>query len=184
MKYAFLALVFSIGLNPIANAQPMHVYRCGNEYTNNDADAAKRGCLLMEAKTVSPEGKPSPALVAKPFIVPISPDGHFHMSGTVNGEPAEFMVDTGASMVSVSSAFAGRAGLQGGKPAAFRTANGVIQGRVISGVNVQAGSMLVTGVEVVVGPGDDRLVLLGQSFLHYFEITMDARQMVMRYKGR
>ena len=48
---------------------------------------------------------------------------------------------------------------------------------------VLAGTMEVNGVDVAVGPGDDRLVLLGQSFLKYFEVTMDAKQMVMRYKG-
>jgi aspartyl protease family protein len=106
------------------------------------------------------------------------------MRGTVNGLPALFLVDPGASMVSVSSAFARRAGLQGGTPMAFRTANGRIEGRVISGVDVMAGTMYVTGVDVVVGVADEDQVLLGQSFLRYFEITMDARQMVMKYKGQ
>lgn len=50
------------------------------------------------------------------LVIPRSPDGHFYVKGEINGEPLRFMVDTGASMVVVSDAFADRAGLQGGVP--------------------------------------------------------------------
>ena len=51
-------------------------------------------------------------------------DGHFRLPGTVNGRPVQFLVDTGASLVSVSEAFAREAGLSGGQSATFHTANG------------------------------------------------------------
>ena len=44
------------------------------------------------------------------LVIPRSPDGHFYVKGEINGEPLRFMVDTGASMVVVSDAFAERAG--------------------------------------------------------------------------
>jgi aspartyl protease family protein len=51
-------------------------------------------------------------------------DGHFRVEGAVNGQPVTFLVDTGASMVGVTEPLAERAGLDGGEPVRFRTANG------------------------------------------------------------
>ena len=48
--------------------------------------------------------------------------------GTINGRVAKFMVDTGASVVSVSEPFAQQAGIVGGTPTTFHTANGPQRG--------------------------------------------------------
>jgi aspartyl protease family protein len=91
-------------------------------------------------------------------------------------------VDTGATFVGISDDLARRANLQGGAPVQFQTANGVQASRVVEGVNVMAGPLGVpNGVKVAVGTiglGND--VLLGQSFLSHFEITMNGKQMVIR----
>jgi aspartyl protease family protein len=44
-------------------------------------------------------------------------DGHFRVKGYVNDQPVTFMVDTGATSVSVTDALAERAGLEGGESA-------------------------------------------------------------------
>ena len=109
-------------------------------------------------------------------------DGHFRLPGTVNGRPVQFLVDTGASLVSVSEAFAREAGLSGGQSATFHTANGTRPGRIISDVPVSAGGALVPAVRVGVGltgMGQDQ-ALLGQSFLSRFDIQLNGPQMIMR----
>jgi aspartyl protease family protein len=58
-------------------------------------------------------------------------DGHFRVEGAVNGQPVTFLVDTGASMVGVTEPLAERAGLDGGEPVRFRTANGERDGRMV-----------------------------------------------------
>jgi len=74
--------------------------------------------------------------------VPRDADGHFHILGSINGVPVRFLVDTGASLVTVSESFARRAGLQGGTPIVFQTANGALSGRVVGGAHVEAGGLV------------------------------------------
>lgn len=128
--------------------------------------------------------KPAPVVVTASgdLVIPKSRNGHFHVAGEVNGQPVNFMVDTGASLVVVSEAFARRAGLPEGVPITFRTANGELPGRVVQGVPVAVGPVAVSavrvGVGLVGGAADD--ALLGQSFLSQFDITLGRDEMVLR----
>jgi len=171
MKYLLLAAALLCAQFASADER---IWRCGNEFINDPHVARHRGCKDTGL------GKPS----AKPSVVtvPVDDDGHFRVRGTVNGQPAVFIVDTGATFVGISDELARRANLQGGAPVQFHTANGVQSSRVLDGVNVMAGSLAVPrGVKVAVGTiglGND--VLLGQSFLSHFDITMSGKQMVIR----
>jgi aspartyl protease family protein len=128
--------------------------------------------------------KPAPLVVTASgdLVIPKSRNGHFHVEGRVNGHPVHFMVDTGASMVVVSEAFARTADLPQGVPITFRTANGELPGRVVQGVPVAVGPVAVSGIRVGVGlvGGDADEALLGQSFLSQFDVTMERDRMVLR----
>ena len=115
------------------------------------------------------------------LVIPRAQDGHFYATGTINGREVKFMVDTGASLVSVSEPFAQKAAIRDGAPATFHTANGDRFGRIVEGVSVSVGPMSVTHVKVGVGLslGDDNDALLGQSFLSKFDIAMSKTQMVL-----
>lgn len=118
------------------------------------------------------------------LVIPRARDGHFYAAGLVNGKRVNFMVDTGASLVMVSEQFAKDAGLAGGAPTSFGTANGDLPGRIVSGVPVALGPLGVSSVRVGVGlvganAGD---ALLGQSFLSRFDLLMSGEQMVLRPK--
>lgn len=118
------------------------------------------------------------------LVIPKARDGHFYATGTVNGRPVVFMVDTGASLVTVSAEFAQAAGLGAGKPTVFRTANGDLSGRIVPDVPVTLGDVRVSGVRVgvgLVGGGVDE-ALLGQSFLAQFEVVLTKDQMTLRQK--
>ncbi len=116
------------------------------------------------------------------LVIQRASDGHFYAPGSVNGQPVTFMVDTGASLVSVSDALARQAGLHGGSPTTFNTANGSRAGRVVEGVQIVVGPLSVSQVRVGVGLrlGDDNQALLGQSFLSKFDLIMDKNKMVLR----
>jgi aspartyl protease family protein len=91
-------------------------------------------------------------------------DGHFRVEGAVNGQPVTFLVDTGASMVGVTEPLAERAGLDGGEPVRFRTANGVRVGTGYTG-------------------STDRDALLGQNFLRHFDVEIRGDRMLIHPRG-
>lgn len=116
------------------------------------------------------------------LVIPRAHDGHFYTPGRINGREVMFLVDTGASLVSVSEPLAQAAGITGGVPTTFHTANGERSGRVVDGVTVSVGPVRVINVKVGVGLslGDDSQALLGQSFLSKFDVGLGQNQMVLR----
>jgi len=126
--------------------------------------------------------KQSQVLANGDLVIPRAQDGHFYTPGSINGREVLFLVDTGASLVSVSEPLAQSAGLNGGVPTTFHTANGERPGRVVDGVTVALGPLRVSNVKVGVGLGlgDDKQALLGQSFLSKFDISLGQKQMVLR----
>jgi hypothetical protein len=52
MKYALLIPLFIAALAASSHAQS-RIYRCGNTYTNNTAEAQAKGCKLMEGGNVT-----------------------------------------------------------------------------------------------------------------------------------
>lgn len=130
--------------------------------------------------------KPAPMVVSATgeLVISRSRDGHFYAPGLVNGQPVRFLIDTGASMVTVSEAFAASAGLPKGVPTVFRTANGDLPGRVVAGVPVSLGPLTVSGSRIGVGlvgrAVDD--ALLGQGFLASFEMVISKEQLILRKK--
>jgi aspartyl protease family protein len=137
--------------------------------------------LLYGLMTHYLKPKQAQVLANGDLIIERSRDGHFYTTGKINGQEAKFMVDTGASLVSISDSFAQKAMIRGGAPTTFHTANGDRAGRVVEGVSVSIGPVSVTNVKVGVGlsMGDENDALLGQSFLSKFDIAMSQTQMVL-----
>jgi clan AA aspartic protease (TIGR02281 family) len=98
----------------------------------------------------------------------------------VNGATAgRFIVDTGASTVSISTRFARQLGLdlRGATPIVVHTASGREQGLRTRVARIELGGAVAEDVEVVVmtDPGGPRADgLLGLSFLARFQMTLDA----------
>ncbi len=116
------------------------------------------------------------------LVIKRAPDGHFYTMGSVNGREVKFLIDTGASLVSVSEKFAQKALLRGGTPATFHTANGDQPGRIVENVGISVGPITVSNVTVGVGlrMSDENDALLGQSFLSKFDISIIKNQLVLR----
>lgn len=108
-------------------------------------------------------------------------DGHYHINGSINNTPVRFMIDTGASMVSISENLARRAGLKCEAPATFTTANGKISGCVARS-EIQFGSYRLFEVEVAVMPNMDELALLGMNALGRFNLEQSGGTLVIRHK--
>lgn len=128
--------------------------------------------------------KPKPVVITAEgaLKIPRHRDGHFYIAGSVNGAPLTFMVDTGASNVTVNEEFAGNARLPRGEPTTFSTANGKLAGRLVRDVPVSAGPFSVSAATVGVGLAGGRKDhgLLGQNFLSRFQVTMSKDELVLR----
>jgi aspartyl protease family protein len=122
------------------------------------------------------------ALSTGELVIPRQRDGHFHVLGEVNRQPVSFLVDTGASHVSVSEALAAQAGLPKGQAITLSTANGERPGQLVRSVPVRAGHLALNDTTVIVGlvglPPDQ--ALLGQAFLKHFDIEINSKEMVLR----
>lgn len=107
--------------------------------------------------------------------------GHYVASGAINGNPVTFLLDTGATSVSVPASVADRLGLERGVRLRANTANGVITTYATRLDRVRLGDIELNNVRADINPhmrGDD--VLLGMSFLRQLEFTQRDRELTIR----
>jgi aspartyl protease family protein len=114
------------------------------------------------------------------IVVPVARDGHYYLDGAVNGQAVTFLVDTGASYVSIGADVAARAGLPAGVAGFFTTANGSVEGRIVRSQTVAADMFEVSGITVAVMPSNSEFGLLGQNFLRYFAVSQSDGKLRLR----
>jgi aspartyl protease family protein len=107
--------------------------------------------------------------------------GHYFTQGQINDRTVQFVVDTGATSIAISTADADRIGLNYKSAPMIRmsTANGVIPGWRMQLASVRVGDVVVYGVEAIVSSGAMPYVLLGNSFLSRFQTSTNNGQMVL-----
>jgi aspartyl protease family protein len=95
-------------------------------------------------------------------------DGHFHVQARVNGKAVDFLVDSGASVTSMSTEAADAVGLEydrGSIPVLLETANGKAtawRGKIAS---FDVGGIIAKDHTVFIGEGLGETNLLGMNFL-------------------
>jgi aspartyl protease family protein len=111
------------------------------------------------------EATGSPIVEGDVVRIPISDDGHFWVDAKLNDESVRFMVDSGATVTTVSRGTARAAGIDiGGRIAVVSTANGPV--RVTQGMadHLTVGSIERADFPIDVNEQDD-MNLLGMNFL-------------------
>lgn len=104
--------------------------------------------------------------------LPRAPDGHYYLEADVNGARIEFVVDTGATDIVLSSADARRAGFDPATLDFFgraQTANGEVRIAPVRISSFVVGPLEDTGVRAVVNQGELDGSLLGMSYLQRFD---------------
>jgi aspartyl protease family protein len=144
-------------------------------------------CVLLGVAylVLNSQLKPKVALVSagsSEVSIPRSRDGHFYVAGEINGRAVEFMVDTGASSVAVSTDVARRLGLPRGDSIRVETAGGAVMGEQVAVREVALGGMVIPHVRVLVLPGMATDALLGQNVLRYLEVRQVDGRMLLRAK--
>ncbi|MBI1991190.1 MAG: TIGR02281 family clan AA aspartic protease [Betaproteobacteria bacterium] len=108
--------------------------------------------------------------------------GHFVTIAAINGITVRVLVDTGASLVSMSSSEAKRLGINytAGQKAFTSTANGVVPTYRVKIDEVRIGDVTLNNVDGMVHVGDNLpIVLLGMSFLNRMDMKRDGEKMVL-----
>src|SRR3954454_9008780 len=126
-------------------------------------------------------------------IIPVGRPGQIvTVAASVNGVPGRFVLDTGATFVSLKRSFAQRAKVDVDESTSLRlnTANGVANGRPGRAKLVALKKLSAQDVAVVV-QADDRGTygdkidgLLGMSFLSRFDVTIDPKAVRLKARTR
>ena len=116
------------------------------------------------------------------IIIPRSRDGHYYVEGSINDQVVTFMVDTGASTVSIDSSTAQAAGVPRGYNATFNTASGVTQGEMVPNQRVTVGGVRMDDISIAVIPRLGEIALLGQNVLRHLDVTQSGDRMMLRSK--
>jgi aspartyl protease family protein len=128
--------------------------------------------LLRLGAPVSVRGTGPEAGAGTVIVMTAGSGGHFVSSGTINGRAVQFLVDTGATTVSMGQADAARIGvnLDNARQGLVQTANGVVAVRHVTLHSVRIGDVEVYNVAATVVPAPMSHVLLGNSFLTRFQM--------------
>ncbi len=118
----------------------------------------------------------------------IAPDanGMYWANGSINGFQVKFVVDTGATLVSMNKHHANRIGLQyrlEGRESSASTAAGITKIYIMKLDRVRVGDIEVRNVEGAVHDGDfPEVILLGNTFLN--KVSMKREGQILTLESR
>ena len=130
---------------------------------------------------------PNRALQVAPgaeLVLKRSRDGHYVFPGEINGQRVTFLLDTGATLVSVPARLAESLSLRPGVPMQAVTANGTVTTYATRIDSLAFGPFDLRGVPASLNPGmRGEQILLGMSVLKHLEFTQRGDTLVLRPLG-
>jgi aspartyl protease family protein len=141
----------------------------------------KRHTLRVGEAPASVGGSGAGTANGSRIVLTAGSGGHFMAQGAINGRATQFLVDTGATMVSMGASDADRLGLnyKAGQRGFSSTANGMAPAWRIKLSSVRLGEVEIFDVDALVSPQPMPFVLLGNSFLTRFQMKRENDQMVL-----
>lgn len=107
--------------------------------------------------------------------------GHYVATGRINGTEVVFLLDTGASDVSVPAGLARRLGLERLAPAVYQTARGPMRAWRTRIARLELGPIALTDLPASINPhAGDEEVLLGMTALKQLEFTQRGDTLIIR----
>lgn len=107
--------------------------------------------------------------------------GHFFTNGTINGKTVRFVVDTGATFVSMGAEQARQLGVDiaRGQRGVSSTANGLMTAYKVKLASIRVGDVQLYDVDGLVSQQPMEAVLLGNSFLTRFQMKRENDTMTL-----
>lgn len=107
--------------------------------------------------------------------------GHYVTTGLINGTPVVFLLDTGATEVSIPANLATSLGLGKGYPSIANTANGSVTVYDTRIGSLQIGEIVLRDIAGNLNPGmNGNEILLGMSALKQLEFTQKDGWLILR----
>ncbi len=119
------------------------------------------------------------------FSVALDASGSYKTPGSINGKVVDFIVDTGATTVSINSVVAKWLGIdyKSGKEVNVTTASSQVIGYQVTLDKISLGSIRLTGIEATVLEGEHpAIALLGMSFLKHLKVLNENGMMHLTQK--
>lgn len=173
----------------------------GKQRMLRDGASSPEGVLLVsanqQAAVIEVDGKRQSLKLNRQISTAFSPaqkaevriassyGGHYVTPGRINGMPVNFMVDTGATSVSMNYLEAERLGIdyRGGTPITVSTANGRAQKFQVTLNRVAVGDIELHQVSAIVSPTrSPEVILLGNSYLGKVDFRIDDGVLVLQAK--
>lgn len=120
---------------------------------------------------------------ASELVLKRNPAGHYFVPGTINGQPVTFMLDTGATQVTLPAKLGVQLGLRAIGPAVtVTTANGTAEARMTLINELAFGPFVLREIHATLNPGmgGDDTILLGMNVLKRLEFTQRGDTLVLR----
>lgn len=201
--HIFLALLVGMGVQAADDITILGLFRDravieidGRRYTLSIGESVKDGIRLISADSESAVLEingvertfglgdhigAAYSIAASRNIVTIAPDrqGMYYVNGSINNFPVRFVVDTGATLISMNRHQAKRIGLQyrlEGRRSISSTASGIAPIYVVTLDKVRVGDIELRDVEAAVHDSDfPQSILLGNSFLGKVSIKREGQ---------
>ena len=98
--------------------------------------------------------------------------GHYVANGTINNHPVTFLLDTGATQISIPAHLGNSLGLTKGRRQRVNTANGIVEVSATIINELALGEIKLTNLKGHLNPGmSDDIILLGMNALKQLELV-------------
>lgn len=184
--------IFAAMLCSVVAAAPATDARADSIYKCRDAQGAliyqERPCA-KDAQPVSswnaameaPQPDEAAGGAGSELVLRQHPNGHYFLDGTINGKRLTFVVDTGATTVSLPQDAAMSAQIYCREQVMMQTANGTTSACITAIPKLAFGPFRVANVPATIAPGLTQ-PLLGMSVLRHFRVEQERGEMRISLK--
>jgi aspartyl protease family protein len=111
--------------------------------------------------------------------------GHYVATGSINGQPVDFLLDTGATGISIPGDIAADLQLQPGRSGRATTAGGDVTVYETRLDSIELGGITLHGVPAHINPHmQDHEILLGMTFLKEVDFAQKGDMLIIRQISR
>ncbi|MDP2128035.1 MAG: TIGR02281 family clan AA aspartic protease [Pseudohongiella sp.] len=139
----------------------------------------------MLDRQTNPNSRPTTQMLADGVLelqLQRNRQGHYVISGLINGVPATLLLDTGATDVVIPERLAERANLSPGTAIQAMTANGMVTVYNTRIPELQMGDVRLYDVSASINPAmHGSMVLLGMSALRHIEFSQRGDTLTLRF---